>query len=64
MHYACLGSNRRPIGDTFRVTSFSSRERILPSAISRIEFGVTGDKLFLPLAEQSGNLWMLGGADR
>lgn len=54
----------QPVGDTFRVTSLSGRDRILPSAISRIEFGVTGDKLFLPLTEQIAHLWMLEGADR
>jgi Tol biopolymer transport system component/DNA-binding winged helix-turn-helix (wHTH) protein len=54
----------QPVGDTFRVTSFSGRDRILPSAISQIDFGITADKLFLPLAEQVGNLWLLEGADR
>jgi Tol biopolymer transport system component/DNA-binding winged helix-turn-helix (wHTH) protein len=54
----------RPSGEAFRVTSFSGRDRMLPSAIARIEFGVTGDKLFLPLTELIANLWMLDGADR
>ena len=53
-----------PVGDSFRVTSFSGHDRILPSDISRIEFGVTGDRLFLPITERAGNLWVLDQANR
>jgi hypothetical protein len=54
----------KPIGEIFSVTSFSGRDRILPSQISRIEFGVTTDRLFLPISERASNLWILEHADR
>jgi Tol biopolymer transport system component len=53
-----------PVGPIFRVTSFSGSDRLLPAQISRIEFGVTGDRLFLPITERASNLWVLEGADR
>jgi Tol biopolymer transport system component len=54
----------KPEGEVFRVTSFSGSGRVLPSQIARIEFGVTGDRLFLPITERDGNLWILENADR
>jgi dipeptidyl aminopeptidase/acylaminoacyl peptidase len=53
-----------PIGDSFRVTAFEGQERILPTDISQLEFGVTRDHLFLPLSDTVGNLWVLEPADR
>jgi Tol biopolymer transport system component len=53
-----------PDGASVRVTSFSGPEQLLPSSISRIEFAVTGDRLFVPLTEKTTNLWMLDQVDR
>jgi hypothetical protein len=54
----------RPEGASFRVSSFSGPEQLLPSSISRIEFAVTGDRLFVPLTERTTNLWLLDNVDR
>ena len=42
--------------DAPQITRWMSAMSILPSAIARIEFGVTGDRLFLPLTEHTANL--------
>jgi Tol biopolymer transport system component/DNA-binding winged helix-turn-helix (wHTH) protein len=54
----------KPVGDSFRVTSFDSPRQTLATQLSRMQFAVTADRLFLPLTETSGELWMLENIDR
>jgi Tol biopolymer transport system component/DNA-binding winged helix-turn-helix (wHTH) protein len=54
----------RPDGESFQVTSFAGQERILASQMSRLEFGVVGNRLFLPLTDTRANIWILDQADR
>jgi Tol biopolymer transport system component len=54
----------RPDGESFQVTSFAGQDRVLSSQMSRLEFGVADDRLFLPLTDAQANLWVLGQVDR
>ncbi len=54
----------KPVGDSFRVTSFDSPRQTLATQLTRMQFAVTADHLFLPLTETSGELWMLENIDR
>jgi Tol biopolymer transport system component/DNA-binding winged helix-turn-helix (wHTH) protein len=48
-----------PEGDPFRVTSFGSARQTLSSQLSQMQIAVTANRLFLPITETSGELWML-----
>lgn len=52
------------IGDPFRVTSFDSPRQTLATQLTRMQFAISADRLFLPLTETSGELWMLENVDR
>ena len=54
----------RPEAESFQVTSFAGQERILASQLNRLEFGVTDDRLFLPLTDTLSNIWILDPIDR
>ena len=51
-------------GDPFRVTSFDSPRQTLATQLSRMQFAISSDRLFLPITETSGELWMLENVDR
>jgi Tol biopolymer transport system component/DNA-binding winged helix-turn-helix (wHTH) protein len=53
-----------PVGDPFRVTSFDSPRQTLATHLSRMQFAITANHLFLPLTETSGELWMLENIDK
>lgn len=53
-----------PSGDAFRVTSFDSPRQTLATRLTRMQFAISADRLFLPLTETSGELWMLENVDR
>ena len=52
------------VGAPFRVTSFDSPRQTLATQLSRMQFAVTANHLFLPLTETSGELWMLENIDK
>jgi Tol biopolymer transport system component len=52
------------VGDPFRVTSFDSPRQTLATQLSRMQFAISNDRLFLPITETSGELWMLENVDR
>lgn len=55
----------KPVGELLRVTSFDSpRQTLAATQLSHMQFAVTADRLFLPLTETSGKLWMLENIDR
>ena len=54
----------KPVGNPFRVTAFDSPRQTLATQLSRMQFAVTADHLFLPLTETSGELWMLENIDK
>ena len=53
-----------PVGETFPVTSFESPRRGLPANIAQIEFAIAQHRLFLPLTETEGDVWILDDVDR
>ncbi len=53
-----------PAGETFSVTSFESPRRGLPANIKQIEFAIAEHRLFLPLTETEGDVWILDDVDR
>jgi len=52
-----------PIGAEFRVTRFLDPGRRVQS-IAISEFGVSRDRLVVPILERSGSVWVLDQADR
>jgi Tol biopolymer transport system component len=54
----------RPDGEMFPVTTFTGHERTLPSNMSRLEFGVSGDRLFVPLTDTMSDVWIMDPVDR
>jgi Tol biopolymer transport system component len=48
-----------PVGAPFQVTSFQSPGQTLSTQLSRMQFAMTSNRLFLPITETSGELWML-----
>lgn len=58
------GASGTPVGDPFRVTAFGSPRQTISPQLSRMQIAVTADRLFLPIAETSGEVWMLENVDR
>jgi len=56
--------NGRPEGKPFQVTSFESPNLMIPRQIPAVDISVTSDRLVLPLAQTSGNIWILDNVDR
>jgi Tol biopolymer transport system component/DNA-binding winged helix-turn-helix (wHTH) protein len=52
------------IGDPFRVTSFRATGPTLPRDLARVEIAVAANRLFVPITEASGTIWMLDGVTR
>ena len=48
-------------GEPFRVTSFRATGPALPRDLGRIEIAIAADRLFVPITESSGSIWMLEG---
>jgi hypothetical protein len=46
------------------VTSFESPALMIPRRISKVEISLTEDRLVMPIAQTSGNIWMLDNVDR
>jgi len=52
------------VGEPYRVTSFDSPRQTLATQLTRMQFAITANHLFLPLTETSGEIWMLENIDR
>jgi hypothetical protein len=48
-----------PVGEPFRVTEFDEPSLLVHRNLSRVEIAVSEDRLFLPLTETAGDIWML-----
>ncbi len=48
-----------PKGDPFKVTDFDDPARMVHTALGRVEIAVSEDRIFLPLTETSGDVWVL-----
>ena len=53
-----------PTGDIFRVTSFDRTPRTLISDVGQLSMVISSRKIFLPMYEATGHLWMLEQIDR
>ncbi|HYK34454.1 winged helix-turn-helix domain-containing protein [Alloacidobacterium sp.] len=54
----------RPQGEPFQVTSFASPTLMVPRQIPPVDISITADRLVLPLAQTSGNIWILDNVER
>jgi Tol biopolymer transport system component len=54
----------KPLGEPFRVTSFDSPTMMISRRISKVEISLTEDRLVMPIAQASGNIWVLDNVDR
>jgi dipeptidyl aminopeptidase/acylaminoacyl peptidase len=53
-----------PIGEPFQVTSFASPRQTISPELQRMQIAVTAMRLFLPITETSGELWLLDNVNR
>ena len=54
----------KPQGEPFRVTSFETPTLMIPKNMAAIDVSLAEDRLVLPLAQTSGNIWILDNVDR
>jgi len=52
------------IGNPFRVTSFHGTGHGVAGELARVEIAISANRLFLPITESAGTIWMLEGVDR
>jgi Tol biopolymer transport system component/DNA-binding winged helix-turn-helix (wHTH) protein len=52
------------VGDAFRVTSFHGTGHGVARELGRVEIAISSNRLFLPITESAGTIWMLEGVDR
>ena len=52
------------VGAPFRVTSFSGTGPTVARELARVEIAITSNRLFLPMTESAGTIWMVEGVDR
>lgn len=48
-----------PAGDPFKVTGFDDPARMVNTNLGRVEIAVSEDRIFLPLTETTGDVWVL-----
>jgi Tol biopolymer transport system component len=53
-----------PVGEPFQATAFDSPARMVPSELQRAEIAVSADRVFLPLTDTAGDVWVLDLPDR
>lgn len=51
-------------GEPFQVTAFETPTLMIPKYILPIEFSLSDGRLVLPMAQTSGNIWILDNVDR
>jgi hypothetical protein len=54
----------KPVGEPFQITSFESPGQIISTRISSLELTFDKSRLFLPITQVSGSIWILGDVDR
>ena len=54
----------RPQGEPFQVTSFETPTFMVPNNIAAADPSLTNGRLVLPIAQASGNIWILDHVDR
>jgi hypothetical protein len=56
-------STGRPIGEVFRVTTFDRGPRIVAPFLSQFGMVLSRSRIFLPMYEATGHVWVLDRAD-
>ena len=54
----------QPAGSPFRVTNFQGSRQALSPYLSQMDMVVTAQRIFLPIYEASGQVWVLEDVDR
>ena len=54
----------QPVGSLFRVTSFSDTSRTLTPCLGQLEMSIAAKRIFLPMFEATGQIWILDRVDR
>jgi Tol biopolymer transport system component len=54
----------QPQGGLFRVTSFAESRQLLSPSLAQMELSVSAKRIFLPMYEASGQVWILDGVAR
>jgi serine/threonine protein kinase/sugar lactone lactonase YvrE len=54
----------KPVGEPFRITSFENPGQIISTRISSLEMTLDQNRLFLPITQLTGSIWVLGDVDR
>jgi Tol biopolymer transport system component/DNA-binding winged helix-turn-helix (wHTH) protein len=52
------------LGAPFRVTSFHGTGPSVARELARVEIAISSDRLFLPMTESAGTIWMVEGVER
>jgi Tol biopolymer transport system component/DNA-binding winged helix-turn-helix (wHTH) protein len=52
------------VGAPFRATSFRGTGPTVARELARVEIAISSDRLFLPMTESAGTIWMVEGVDR
>jgi Tol biopolymer transport system component/DNA-binding winged helix-turn-helix (wHTH) protein len=53
-----------PQGEPFQITSFETQALKIPRYIALVDFSLTDGRLVLPMAQTSGNIWILDNVDK
>jgi len=53
-----------PVGGAFRVTTFENPGRMILVNLGNTDISLTSNRLVVPMADVSGNIWVLEGVDR
>ncbi|HYK34452.1 winged helix-turn-helix domain-containing protein [Alloacidobacterium sp.] len=54
----------KPQGEPFQVTTFETPTLMIPKHMPSVEFSLTDGRLVLPMAQTSGNIWILDNVDQ
>lgn len=54
----------RPLGDIFRVSSFEQGRQIISPYLDQLEMNITATRIFLPMYEATGQVWILDNIDK
>jgi hypothetical protein len=54
----------KAVGEPFRVTKFESPGQMMPTRVGHLEISLDQNRLFLPLTQLSGSIWILSDVDR
>jgi hypothetical protein len=48
-----------PSGEPFKASAFDNPSRLLTNVLQRAEIAVSADRVFLPLTDTAGDIWVL-----